>query len=156
MNGFADAVRSQLAASCLVDGVDSIDKGKCGASLTDAPHPRVIIDLDETESPLGGAQTKCDFLLFADPDLVTTIEIKDHENPDIDKATRQLQAGARAAEGLTSANPIITFRPVLVSRSLRRHKLNELRAATVRFRKHRERVRSLACGDPLAAALRDS
>ena len=156
MNGFAATVRSKPASSCVVDGVDNIDKGNCGASLADAPHPRVIVDLDETGSPLGGAQTKCDFLLFADPDLVTTIEVKDHDSPDIGKAKKQHQAGAKAAEALAPTNPAITFRPVLVSRTLRRPKQHELRQVTVTFRKRRERVRSLACGEPLTVALDDS
>ena len=80
---------------------------------------------------MGGAQTKCDFLFFADPDLVVPIEIKDHGTPDIAKAIRQLQAGAKAAQGLTAADLAITFRPVLVSRNLRRHKQLELRGARV-------------------------
>ncbi len=151
MNGFTDAVRTRIAnASCLVGG---IDRGTCGVSLADAPHPRVIVDLDQTGSPLGGTQTKCDFLFFADPDLVVPIEIKDHGAPDITKAIRQLQAGAKAAQELASADLAITFRPVLVSRNLRRHKQLQLRGARVGFRKHQERVRRLVCGDPLTGAL---
>lgn len=152
MNGFADAVRSRLAPSCLLDGVDSIDKGNCGASLADAPHPRVIVDLDETGSPLGPTNVKCDFLFFADPGLVAPIEVKDSD-PNVFKAIKQLQAGAKAAEELTPGDVAVTFRPVLVSKRLRTHKRNELRGATVRFRKHRERVQRLACGDSLTEAL---
>ena len=75
MNGLARAVRSSLNdPSCLVDAVE---KGKCDASLVDAPLPHVIIDLDATGSPLGSAQAKCDFLFFADPNVIAPIEIKD-------------------------------------------------------------------------------
>ena len=151
MSGFADTVRTRITnASCLVDG---IDRGECGVSLAGAPHPRVIVDLDHAGSPLGGAQTKCDFLFFADPDLVVPIEIKDHGAPDIAKATRQLQAGAGAAQELAPVDRGITFRPVLVSRSLRRQKQLELRRARVGFRKRQERIRRLDCGDPLTGAL---
>ena len=154
MNGLADTVGSKLASSCLVDGVDSIDKGNCGASLVGAPHPRVIVDLDKTGAPLGGARTKCDFLFFADPNFVMPIEVKDHGSPDIAKATRQLQAGADAAGKLAPRNSAVRFRPVLVSRDMRRDKQNELRRATVRFRQQRpEIVRQVICGDPLAGAL---
>lgn len=155
MNDLADTVRSKLASSCLVDGVDRIDKGNCGASLVDAPHPRVIVDLDKPGAPLGGARTKCDFLFFADPNFVTPIEIKDHGSPDIAQATKQLQAGADAAGRLAPRGSAASFRPVLVSREMRRDKQNELRRATVRFRKQRpEIVRQVICGDPLTEALR--
>ena len=151
MSGFADAVRAGIDdLSCLVDG---IDKGSCGVSLADAPHPRVIIDLDEAGSPLGPAQAKCDYLFFGDPDLVMPIEVKDHGAPDIAKATRQLQAGADAAGKLAPRDVAVRFRPVLVSRDMRRDKQNELRRAQVRFRKRPEIVRQVICGDSLTEAL---
>ena len=154
MNGFVAAVRAGIDdLSCLVDG---IEKGRCGVSLVDSPHPRVIIDLDETGSPLGPAQTKCDYLFFGDPDVVMPIEVKDHGAPDIAKAARQLQAGADAAGELAPRDVAVRFRPVLVSRDMRRDKQNELRSATVRFRKRPEVVRQLICGDPLTAALENS
>lgn len=154
MNGFADAVRAEIDdSSCLVDG---IKKGRCGVSLVDAPSPRVIIDLDRTGSPLGPAHTKCDYLFFGDPDLVMAIEVKDHGAPDIAKATRQIQAGADAAGTLAPGDVTVRFRPVLVSRDMRRDKQNELRSATVRFRKRAEIVRQVICGDPLTEALGNS
>ena len=155
MNGFADEVRSRLAPSCLVDGVESIEGGNCGASLAGAPAQRVVADLDKTGAPLGWTQTRCDFLFFADPNLVVPIEIKDSE-PNVVQATKQLQAGARAAESLAPRGLAVEFRPVLVSRSLRRHKRNELREAVVEFRESRARIRRLACGDPLTGALGSS
>jgi hypothetical protein len=154
--GFADAVRARLPASCLVDGTAAaIDKGKCGASLAGAPTPRVIVDLDETGSPLGPAKGKCDFLFFADPGLVAPIEVKDSE-PNVTKAIKQLQAGAKAAEELAPRGVAVTFRPVLVSKSLRTHTRNKLREAAVRFRNRRERVRWLACDDLLTEAIGSS
>ena len=104
------------------------------------PHPRVIIALDETGSPLGPARTKCDFLFFGDPDLVMSIEVKDHDSPDIDKATRQLQAGANAADQLAPRDVAVRFRPVLVSRDMRRDNQIRLRSKKVRFRKRPEIV----------------
>ena len=156
MNGFAHGVRSRLdEPSCLVDGVDSIAKGNCGVSLADAPHPRVIIDLDETGSPLGHAQAKCDFLFFADPDLVMPIEIKDSV-PNVPRAKAQLEAGAKAADKLTPRHVAIRFRPVLVSKDMRRKQQNELRRARVQFRKCREIIRRVPCGAPLTEALGNS
>ena len=82
------------------------------------------------------------------------IEIKDGE-PNVTRATRQLQAGADAADRLALRDLAITFRPVLVSKSLRRQKQVELRRAVVRFRKRPERVRRVACGHPLTEAFRN-
>ena len=105
---------------------------------------------------MGPARTKCDFLFFGDPDLVMPIEVKDHGAPDIGKATRQLQAGADAAGRLAPRDVAVRFRPVLVSRDMRRDKQIELRRAKVRFRKRPEIVRQVICGNPLTDALRDS
>ena len=151
MNGLAHAVRARIEdRTCLVDDVV---KGGCGASLSDAPQPRVVIDLDETGSPLGGAQSKCDYLIFfADPSLVMLIEIKDGA-PNVAKVERQLQAGARAADELAPRGVAVLCRPVLVSRALRRQKQVDLRKAVVRFRGREERVRRVACGDSLTDAL---
>ncbi len=121
-------------------------------SLADAPYPRVIVDLDAKGSALGQAQAKCDFLFFADPNLVAPIEIKDGE-PNVVRATRQLQAGADAADKLAPRNIAIDFRPVLVSKELGRDKQFELRQASVRFRKREEKIRRVACGAPLTEAL---
>ena len=155
MIGFADAVRAKLAPSCVVDGTAAIDKGKCGASLAGAPAPRVIADLDAAGSPLGPAKGKCDFLFFADPGLVAPIEVKDSE-PNVAKVIEQLEAGAKAAEELAPRGVAVTFRPVLVSKSLRTQKRKELREKAVKFRGQRERVRRLACGDSLTEVIGSS
>ena len=101
---------------------------------------------------MGPARVKCDFLFFSNPNLVVPIEIKDG-TPNVTRATRQLQAGAGAADTLAPRDLAITFRPVLVSRPLRRQKRFELRRAVVLFRGHTETVRHVACGDPLTEAL---
>lgn len=154
MNGLAHDVRAKLKRSCVIDDidVDGIDKGDCGVSLADAPHPCVIVDLDAQGSPLGQAQAKCDFLFFADSNLVAPIEIKDGA-PAIKKVKKQLQAGAEAADKLAPRDIAIDFRPVLVSKELRRDKQFELRQASVRFRKREEKIRRVACGARLTEAL---
>lgn len=114
-----------------------------------------MTDLDQTGAPLGKAQIKCDYLLFADPDLVIAIEIKSGD-PNIAQARKQLQAGAKAADRLAPRDLQVTFQPVLASNSLRRDKQFELRQATVEFRKRPEKVRRVACGAPLTDALANS
>ena len=152
MNGFAHAVRTRIEApSCLVD---AIEKRTCDASLADAPHPHIIIDLDATGSPLGPARRKCDFLFFADPNVVMPIEIKDGA-PNVARATRQLQAGAKAADRLAPRGLPINFRPALVCRPLRRQKGFDLRQAVVVFRGRTEPVGHVECGSPLTDAFRN-
>ena len=153
MNGFAHRVRAEIDdARCLTD---DIEKGRCGVSLADAPHPHVVIDLDETGSPLGPTQTKCDFLFFADPDLAMPIEIKGG-TPNVARAARQLQAGADAAHRLAPRDSAIDFRPVLVSKSMRRQQQMELRQTRVQFRGREEKIRRVPCGAPLTEALRNT
>ena len=77
-----------------------------------------------------GRRRKCDFLFFADPNVVMPIEIKDGA-PNVARATRQLQAGAKAADRLAPRGLPINFRPALVCRPLRRQKGFELRQAVV-------------------------
>lgn len=148
MSGFAHEVLRQIDRHCLVDG---IDKGGCRVGLPDAPPARAVVNLDADGSPLGPARVRCDYLFFADPNLVAPIEIKNSE-PNVVHVARQLQAGADAADRLLPRGREIVCRPVLVSKSLRRKKQNELRQAVVRFRKRKEKVRRIACGDPLTAA----
>ena len=153
MNGFAGPVFRQFAdQGCLVDG---IDKGGCRVSLTDAPPSRAVVDLDAAGSPLGPTSVKCDYLFFADPNLFAPIEIKNSE-PDVKRAARQLQAGAKAADDLIPGGCEVVFRPVLVSKSLRRKKQLDLRQAVVRFRGRPERIRRIACGGSLTEAFAGS
>ena len=148
MSGFAHEVLQRIADRCLVDG---IDKGGCKASLTDAPPDHAVVDLDAPGAPLGPTRVRCDYLFFADPNLVAPIEIKNSE-PNVVRAAKQLQAGADVVDELIPGDRKIVCRPVLVSKSLRRKKQNELRQAVVRFRGRKEKVRRIACGDPLTEA----
>lgn len=113
MSVFAHEVLRQIDRRCLADG---IDKGGCKASLTDAPPDHAVVDLDAPGAPLGLASVRCDYLFFADPNLVAPIEIKNSE-PNVVRAARQLQAGANAADRLLPRGREIVCRPVLVSKN---------------------------------------
>ena len=153
MNGFAHQVLQRLAdRRCLVDDIGT---NECKVSLTDAPPSCAVVDLDADGSPLGPTSVKCDYLFFADPNLVAPIEIKDGE-PNVRRATEQLRAGAKAADKLTPRDREVVFRPVLVSKSLRRKKQMDLRQAVVRFRRRPERIRRIACGGSLTEAFAGS
>ena len=69
-----------------------------------------------------------------------------------DAVRAQLHDPSCMVEGIVKGR----FRPVLVSRNMRRDKQNELRRAKVRFRKRPEIVRQLICGDPLTVVLGNS
>ena len=153
MSGVARGVLQRFAdQGCLVDAIGTKE---CKVSLADAPASRAVVDLDADGSPLGRTRVKCDYLFFADPNLVAPIEIKNSE-PDVKRAARQLQAGAKAADDLIPGDRELVCRPVLVSKSLRRAKQMELRQAVVRFRGRPERVRRIACGASLTEAFRSA
>ena len=149
MNGIVHGILQRFAdQGCLVDDIGTKE---CKVSLADTLPSRAVVDLDADGSPLGPARVKCDYLFFADPNLVAAIEIKNSE-PDVKRAARQLQAGAKAADDLTPGGRELVCRPVLVSKSLRRAKQMELRQATVQFRGRPERIRRIACGGSLTEA----
>ena len=83
--------------------------------------------IDATGSPLRPTQAKCDFLFFADPNVVMSIESAvaagqwrrtglaretiRNGAPNVAGATTQLQAGARVAEALAPRGLETSFRP---------------------------------------------
>ena len=157
MTGLVDAVRDQVSEQCLVE---ECDKNGCSVSLLDAPQPRLIIDLDGPNSPVGRSRTRCDYLLIADEcsdrSWVVPMEFKNSQMK-VGKVVRQLQAGARTAQQLASSRNGISFRPVAVVRGIHRRQRNELRSESneVSFRGRSERIRVLVCDDLLIEALRE-
>ena len=149
MSGVVHGILQRFAdQGCLVDAIGTKE---CKVSLADAPASRAVVDLDADGSPLGRTRVKCDYLFFEDPNLAAAIEIKDGE-PNVKHATEQLQKGAKAVDDLTPRDREIVFRPVLVSKSLRRKKQMDLRQAVVRFRRRPEKIRRIACGGSLTEA----
>ena len=149
MSGVARGVLQRFAdRDCLVDG---IDEGGCSVSLADAPPSRAVVNLNKDGSPLGRTRVKCDYLFFADPNLVAPIEIKAGE-PNVKHAAGQLRAGAKAVDALTPRGRELVCRPVLVSKSLRRQHQIDLRGEVVHFRGRPERIRRIACGGSLTEA----
>lgn len=153
MNGIVHGILQRFADQCCL--VDDIGKNECKVSLADAPPSRAVVNLDKGGSPLRRTRVKCDYLFFADPNLVAPIEIKDGE-PNVKYAAGQLRAGAKAVDALTPRGREIVFRPVLVSKSLRRQHQIDLRKETVQFRRRQERIRRIACGASLTEAFRDA
>ena len=122
--------------------------------LNNAPSPRLIIDFDKPSSPLGERDTRCDFLFIAEdgnnPGWVAPLEMKGRL--DVSRAVQQLQAGARAAEGLIPQNAEVNFRPIVVFKGIPKAERTALRNK-VRFREQTEALRLIKCGAPLTQAL---
>ncbi len=127
--------------------------------LTDAPTPRIILDLDKPGSPLPRDAQRCDYLMVSEgkggnaPDCVAVLELK-AGRLHAGQVIRQLQAGARVAEGLIPDGDTVAFRPIAASRRTSKYERSELRKASpIRFHRHRERVRLMECGARLTTVL---
>ena len=155
MTGTIAAVRAQLSKGCVVR---RCQKNGCAVSLAEMPQPRLVVDLDKPGSPLGPAQTRCDYLFLAESSCselwLAPIELK-KGTVDAGKAIEQLQAGAQAAEGIIpplGAGIDVRFRPVLASgggmHKAERDKL-KTEANRVTFRGYSEAIRRIRCDAPL-------
>ena len=155
MTGTIASIRSQIDANCIVA---RCRKEGCSVSLAGAPQQRLIVDFDKAGSPLGPADTRCDYLLLAERscgDLwVAPVELKKGD-ADLGKSIEQLRAGAQAVECLVSEEDAAgaIFRPVLASGGIDKNERKKLRDERVKFYHHEEPVRRIKCGAPLMAAL---
>lgn len=157
MTGLVEAFRQKVENSCIEDG--PLRRKDCEVSQEDAPQPRVVIDLDKRGSPLGKNQTRCEYLVIVDRNgsggWVVPMEFKSSRMR-VSKVTRQLQAGARAAERLVPKQNPIYFRPVaVIDGPVNRKEMKDLKATgnAVKYRGCWEPVRVLRCGDLLTEVL---
>ena len=155
MTGLVEAVGKKVDGACVTG---RIKKDGCSISLNGAPQPRLIIDFDKPGSPLGPDQPRCDYLFVAEvaggPGWIVPLELK-RGRLHADKAVRQLQAGARAAEQLVPSGAQVRFRPVAVAGSTPKDERNRLKGkgGKIRFHGRAEVVRLLSCGAALTEVL---
>ena len=155
MTGTIASIQSQLNANCIVA---RCKKDGCSVSLAGAPQQRLIVDFDKAGSPLGPADTRCDYLLLAEPscgDLwVAPVELKKGDAA-LGKSIEQLRAGTQAAKRLVSKEVAAgaKFLPVLASGGIDKNERKKLRDERVKFYHHEETVRRIKCGAPLMDAL---
>ena len=158
MTGLVQTALARINEACLVGG--ALKKSGCKISKAGAPAPRLIIDLDKAGSPCGSDQTRCDYIHFAEDqtepesDWVMPIELKSGRL-DADEVVNQLQAGARAAEGLVPSDVQVRFLPVAAVGGTPKGERNRLKSKDrkVRFHGCAEFVRVISCGAPLTKAL---
>ncbi len=157
MKGLVDAVRAEVSPQCLSD---NCRRDGCRVSLEGAPSPRLIIDFDKPGSPLGKNQKRPDYLFIAESGncslWVVPLELK-KGRLDVSQAIAQLQAGARAAEGVVPENTVVHFRPVVAHKGVRTSEIRAQRkngSGKIRFRGRSEALRWLKCGSKLTDRLR--
>ena len=157
MSGLVQRVRERVDDGCIATG---ISKEGCGVSLDGAPTSRVIIDLDEPNSPLPPPNQRCDYLVVVDDSSgagsLAPMELSSGRFQ-VGKFVGQLRAGSRAAERILPAGVSVSFRPIAVyGGTIHKAELTRLRQGynKVSFRGVRETPRLLKCGSRLANALR--
>ena len=134
-----------------------LNKQGCEVDSEGAPAPRLVIDMDHPNAPVGRAR-KCDYLLLAEDAnpqrlLVVPLELKSTGlNPA--SVRSQLQAGAQAAERIVGGISPIRFVPVAVhGRKMRRRTFRELLTKRIQFRSGKYQIKTMNCGDRLNWAL---
>ena len=126
-------------------------------SMTDAPRPHILIDLDCERLEISG-RTRCDYLFVAEDDggrapWVMPMELK-RGRLNVNHVTKQLQAGADLADEWLSDATSFRLVPVLAhGKPMHRQARENFRRTTVRLRGRKRRIFRIRCGAPLRAAL---
>ena len=151
MAGLVDAVRATVDESCTARRCRT--RG-CVVSMKDAPRPNVLIKMDCRKLPIGGSDTRCDFMFVSD-DCVVALELK-KGRAHASEIVEQLRAGARFADSIIPRGSRVRFLPVAVFRGIRKNEREQFRRANflIRFRGRSEEVRLLECGQLMVDALR--
>lgn len=148
MSGLVGAVRAKLGERADWCCVRRCKANGCEAKIADDLDPRELVDMDRL-LPAGDGG-RCDFLLVSDRgSWVAPLELKKGQAR-AGEASRQLQAGAREAEKLVSAEERTQFRPVVVSGEISRHDLNLLKQQKVSFRGRKATAVRIRCGEYLS------
>ena len=149
-----EAVRRAVSAGCVVT---RCRKGGCTLSLRDAPEPRVIIDLDHPEAPVGQNDKRCDYIFIGGSDKVwvAPMELKSGK-PEPSEIAPQLQAGADVADKIVPRGAKVEFMPLAVFGGSAPSDTRVFKKSAYRivFREQRKEIKLHKCRTPLALALR--
>lgn len=155
MTGLLEGVTHRIDQGCQVKG--ALNKDGCRIKMTDAPARRLVVDFDKLDAELPADAQRCGYLMVAESEnargWVAVLELK-RGRLHAGQVVRQLQGGASVAEKLVPRDVTCKFRPIAASGEVSRHELRELKSERIRFRKHREAVRLMKCGENLVTALR--
>ena len=140
-------------------------KHGCSVSLKDAPSPRVLIDLDLPQAPVGQTEKRCDYIFIGASSSawvapmeprVAPMELK-RGKPNASEIVPQLQAGADIADRIVPIDAKVQLRPIAVFGG--RVAANELRMFAkksnwVDFRNRTIKIELLRCGKQLVDVLK--
>ena len=149
-----EEVRRAIPEGCVVN---RCRKGRCTVSLRNAPEPRVLIDLDHREAPVGQNDKRCDYIFIGGSDKVwvAPMELKSGK-PEASEIAPQLQAGADVADGIVPRGAKVEFRPLAIygGSAPRDTRVFRNSAYLIRFRSQSFEIKLRKCRTPLALALR--
>ena len=149
-----EEVRRAVSAGCVVT---RCSKGGCRVSLRNAPEPRVIIDLDHREAPVGQNDKRCDYIFIGGSDKVwvAPMELKSGK-PEPSEIAPQLQAGADVADKIVPRGAKVEFMPLAIygGSAPRDTRVFKKSAYRIVFREQRKEIKLHKCRTPLALALR--
>ena len=149
-----DAIRDGTDPKC--HAVKCEDSG-CSLSMSEAPSPSALINLEHPAGPVEFGRTRCDFLFVAgrdeDAPLVAPIELTTGKKS-AHKFLRQIRGGVSVADSLLPAGVSFRFRPVAAyERGIPRAEVAKLRANEVKFRDKTGRIKLVRCRSKLKDAL---
>ena len=151
MTSLCDDVRARVSSDWLTT---RCRKDRCSVDLRNAPRPYLLIDMDKT--PVIQGQSKCDYIFVggAGKARLVALELKAGK-ADAAEVAKQLQAGARFADGIIPASAQVIFSPVVASGGIKKGQLAQLRKPfnKVTFRGKRVFVQRIKCGALLASVL---
>ena len=151
--GLVDDVRARLPDECIVNRA----RGQgCAVSLSRAPRPYMLIDMDCRALNLSQNAARCDFIFVSDEgNWIVPMELKRGKIDSGSQIVRQLTAGAEYADRVVPRRADVNFVPVAVhGGGNRRAEMDRIRASKISFRGKPVSVELLRCGQPLTAALR--
>lgn len=151
------AVDAMLAGTDPKCHADKCEDSGCSLSMSDAPSPSALINLERPGSPVAFGQPHCDFLFVGgydeDHPWVAPIELT-RGKKSASRFLNQIRGGASVADRLLPSRVSFRFRPVAAyRRGLGRGEMNRLRASRVSFRGKTGRIKLVRCGSDINDAL---
>ena len=154
MANLVGRIKDSLPDGCIASG--RLRKEGCSVSLKNAPTPSVTIDMDKRQAPVGGNETKCDYIFIGGCDDVYLVPLELKRGKlDASDVVKQLRAGANiAAARIIPIREQVQFLPVAVcGGKIHRAEIRRLLQSKIRYKSQNSTVRLLKCGDPLIKAL---
>ena len=154
MANLVGRIKDSLPDGCIASG--RLRKEGCSVSLKNAPTPSVTIDMDKRQAPVGGNETKCDYIFIGGCDDVYLVPLELKRGKlDASDVVKQLQAGANIADLIISRREQVQFLPVAVCGRFHRADRNRLSksSSNIRFKGKQFNVSILRCDQPLVDIL---